>query len=127
MADVLQQGRRLVTGDLQAGFENCIFWGDNGIVDNEVVVSRTGNTVFNVGFSNCLWKVKSAPSGVTATAIIANQSPLFDSINNGRGYYDFHLQTGSPALWAGMPAGLLIDLDGHPRPATKPDIGCYQK
>ena len=126
VADLAQQGGVLVTGNLQAAFSNCIFWGDNGSVDNEVVVSRQGNSPFAVGFSHCLWRVKTAPAGVTTTGIIANQDPLFDSVNNARQYYDFHLQAGSPALGAGLPAGLLIDLDGNPRPASAPDLGCYQ-
>src|SRR5579859_427381 len=64
---LLQQGGVLVTGNLQAAFSNCIFWGDNGSVDNEVVVSRQGNSPFAVGFSHCLWRVKTAPAGVTTT------------------------------------------------------------
>ncbi|HXB06159.1 MAG TPA: choice-of-anchor Q domain-containing protein [Puia sp.] len=127
IADVLQLGGATLAGSLQADFTNCIFWGGNGSVDNEVVVSRQGSSPFAVNFSNCLWKVKNAPSGVTATGMIANQDPLFDTVNNSRAVYDFHLQPGSPALGVGLPAGVLIDLDGNPRPASTPDIGCYQK
>jgi hypothetical protein len=127
IADVAQQGSSTVTGDLQAGFTNCIFWGGSGSVDNEVAVSRQGSHSFNVGFTNCLWKVKSAPAGVTAAGVIANQDPQFDSVNNSRGIYDFHLRAGSPAAGAGIGTALLIDLDGNPRPASKPDLGCYQR
>ncbi|HXB95035.1 MAG TPA: hypothetical protein VNU70_07745, partial [Puia sp.] len=127
VADVIQQGSSLVTGDLQADFLNCIFWGANGSVDNEVAVSRQGNNVFNVNFSNCLWKVKTSPSGITSTGIIANQDPLFDSINNFVPFYDFHLRVGSPALGAGLAAGIGVDLDGNVRPPLNPDLGCYQR
>jgi len=127
IADVAQQGSSVVTGDLQAGFTNCIFWGGSGTVDNEVTVSRQGSHSFNVGFTNCLWKVKSAPAGVTAAGLIANQDPQFDSVNNSRGAYDFHLRAGSPAAGVGVGTSLLIDLDGNPRPASKPDLGCYQR
>ncbi|GGB13329.1 choice-of-anchor Q domain-containing protein [Puia dinghuensis] len=127
VADIVQEGSGVATGAMQATFTNCIFWGDNGSVDNEVVVSRLGNNTFNVNFNNCLWKVKAAPTGVTATGMIANHDPLFDSVNNVRMYYDFHLKAGSPALKAGTSSGLLIDLDGNPRPASSPDIGCYQR
>lgn len=127
LSDVVQQGNSLVTGDMQATFTNCIFWGANGSVDNEVAVSRQGNNVFNVNFSNCLWKVTTAPSGVTSTGIIANQDPQFDSVNNFLPYYDFHLRAGSPAVGVGLAAGIPIDLDGNPRPPLAPDLGCYQR
>ena len=126
VADDIQQGSALVTGNMQASFSNCIFWGGNGSVTNEVAVSKQGNGTFAVNFSNCLWKEPSTPTGITSTAIISNQDPLFDSVNNSTLYYNFHLQGGSPALGAGMAAGILIDLDGNPRPAVNPDLGCYQ-
>ena len=127
VADVIQQAGLLLTGDLQAGFTNCIFWGANGSVDNEVSVSKQGNKVFNVSFTNCLWKAKTAPQGVTTTGIISNQDPLFDSVNNFVPYYNFHLRTASPAIGMGTSTGITTDLDGNPRPAVKPDLGCYQK
>lgn len=127
IADVAQQGVSVVSGDLQAGFTNCIFWGANGSVDNEVVVSRQGSHAFDVGFTNCLWKVKAAPSGVAATGMIVNQDPQFDSVNNSRAYYDFHLRAGSPAAGVGAGTSLVIDMDGNPRPALAPDLGCYQR
>jgi hypothetical protein len=126
VADVIQQGSTLVTGNMQASFENCIFWGGSGNVTNEAAISHQSNGAFAVNFSNCLWKEQTAPTGITSTAIIANQDPLFDSVNNSTLYYDFHLHAGSPALGAGMAAGISIDLDGNPRPAISPDLGCYQ-
>jgi hypothetical protein len=36
------------------------------------------------------------------------------------------LQSGSPALGAGLPTGLPVDLDGNPWPAANPALGCYQ-
>jgi hypothetical protein len=127
IADVAQQGSSTVSGDLQAGFTNCIFWGGNGSVDNEVVVSRQGTHAFNIGFTNCLWKVKAAPTGVTAAGMIANQDPQFDSVNNSRLYYNFHLRAGSPAAGVGAGTALVTDLDGNPRPALSPDLGAYQR
>lgn len=127
VADVIQQGNALVTGDMQASFSNCIFWGGNGSVKNEVAVSKQGNGTFAVDFSHCLWKEQTAPTGITSAAILSNQDPLFDSVNNTTLYYDFHLQAGSPALGAGMASGIPIDLDGNTRPATSPDLGCFQR
>ncbi|MDP4150206.1 MAG: choice-of-anchor Q domain-containing protein [Bacteroidota bacterium] len=121
------QGTTPVTADLTAAFTNCIFWGDFGNVDNEVIVARQGSTVFSVNFSNCLWKVKTAPTGVGAFNMIANLDPLFDSVNTSRNVYDFHLRTGSPAIDKGLATGLTLDLDGKPRPAgPAPDLGCYE-
>jgi hypothetical protein len=129
LSNYILVGTTPVAADLHAGFTNCIFWGDNGNVDDEVVVSQQGNSVFSVNFSNCLWKVKSNPPGVVMTNMIANTNPLFDSVNNNspRGFYDFHLQAGSPAVNKGTATGILIDLDGHPRPIGLPDLGCYER
>jgi hypothetical protein len=129
VADQILQGSTIITGPLQAGFTNCIFWGDYGNVPNEVTVSQQSNLSFAVNFTNCLWKVQAAPTGqgIVATAMIANMDPLFDSVNTVAGYYDFHLQAGSPAVGQGAAAGVLIDLDGNPRPGVSPDLGCYER
>jgi hypothetical protein len=94
-----------------------------------VTVSQQSNLSFAVSFTNCLWKVQTAPAGqgIVATAMIANMDPLFDSVNTVSGYYNFHLQAGSPAVGQGAAAGVLIDLDGNPRPGVAPDLGCYQR
>jgi hypothetical protein len=118
---------------LTASFENCIFWGEGGFLDDsdEVVISKSGNTNFNVSFNYNLWKIqKTNPAsiaGVTATGIINNMPPLFDSVNVSENYYDFHLQAGSPARDKGINAGVIIDLDGNSRPVGPPDLGCYEK
>jgi hypothetical protein len=127
VSNYILQGATPVPADLHASFTNCIFWGDNGTVNDEVVASQQGNTVFSVNFSNCLWKVKINPAAVVFANIIANTDPLFDSVNNSRGYYDFHLKPGSPALDKGAITGITIDLDGNPRPIGLPDLGCYER
>jgi hypothetical protein len=117
------------TAALDAVFHNCIFWGDNGVVENEVVVDKKGTTAFNVTFNQALWKVKTTPSNINIInpPPINNQAPLFDSINTSRHYYDFHLRAGSPAENKGTGAGVLIDLDGKSRSATAPELGCYER
>ncbi len=127
VADAIMQGTIVITGDLQANFINCIFWGDFGNVTDEVTVSRQGTSPFAVNFTNCLWKVQTVPTNISATAMLANMDPLFDSVNNSANYYDFHLRAASPALGKGASAGVLTDLDGNPRPAVAPDLGCYQR
>ena len=116
-----------VTANLNAVFRNCIFWGENGLVDNEVIVAKSGSTVFNVNFDTDLWKVMTVPSNITSTGIINNQPPQFDSVNTSKGYYDFRLKASSPAINKGVNAGIIIDLDGNFRPVGLPDLGCYEK
>lgn len=115
------------TNPLSAVFTNCIFWAEsNGIVDDEVVTSKQGNS-FNVTFDHVLWRVKNNPSNATITAAINNQSPLFDSVNTGQRIYSFRLKGNSPAVDAGKSSAVTIDLDGNPRPVGVPDLGAYEK
>jgi len=115
--------------NLNAVFRNCIFWGDaNGIVNDEVVVSKQGNTQFNVLFDQVLWRVQTNPDNSSINGAINNQNPLFDTINTSQKIYSFRLKDGSPAIDKGVNAGVSIDLDGKQRPVgTKPDLGAYEK
>ena len=113
---------------LTAVFRNCIFWGQDGTVEDEVVVTKSGSTTFNVNFDHDLWKVKNMPANITSTAIINNQYPEFDSINTSKRIYNFRLKDESPAKNQATNAGVTIDLDGKPRPVgIAPDLGCYEK
>lgn len=115
------------SNNLTATFRNCIFWGENGLVDNEVVVFKTGTTTFNVNFDYNLWKVQTTPANITSNQIINNLAPLFDSVNIQKNYYDFRIKASSPALNKGVNAGITLDLDGKPRPVGLPDLGCFEK
>ena len=116
---------------LNALFRNCIFWGENGLVEDEVqIYTRTGAAALNVNFDHGLWKVKTSPinpPNITGTQIINNQPPQFDSINTFRNYYDFRLGPGSSALNKGVATGINIDLDGKSRPVGLPDLGSFEK
>jgi len=127
VSNYIVQGGTPLTASLSADFTNCIFYGGNGTVDDEVVVSKQGTTPFSVNFSNCLWKVKTSPSGVNASQVIANSDPLFDSVNAGRRVFDLHLKDGSPAINKGIPTAVTLDLDGRSRPVGLPDLGCYER
>ncbi|MEI2740588.1 MAG: choice-of-anchor Q domain-containing protein [Chitinophagaceae bacterium] len=116
-----------VTANLNAVFRNCIFWGENGLVNDEVIVAKSGATTFNVNFDYNLWKVQATPANITSNQIINNQVPQFDSVNTSRNYYDFRLKATSPALNKGINAGAATDLDGKPRPVGLPDLGCFEK
>ena len=116
-----------VTANLDANFRNCIFWGANGLVDDEVVVAKAGNTPFNVSFEHNLWKVQSIPANITSVQNINNQDPRFDSIAIFDNYFSFRLKPGSPAIDKGLPGPVNTDLDGNPRPVGLPDLGCFEK
>lgn len=123
-----RQGNAILTGNLAASFSNCIFWGENGTVEDEVIISKQGTTAYSVSFKDCLWKVKTNPSNITtATNIISNQPPQFDSINTEKRFFNFRLRNNSPAVNKGSASSVTIDLDGKPRPMGLPDLGCYEK
>jgi hypothetical protein len=116
--------------DLTALFRNCLFWGDNGIVDSEVVAFKNSTRIFNVTFDRVLWKVPSTPPEFTIIsppAPINNQGPGFTTIDISHQYYDFHLSDTSIATNKGKDFGITIDLDGKPRPVGLPDLGCFEK
>lgn len=129
VADNIKVNNVPVTANMTALFRNCIFWGENGTVDDEVVVEKAGNTTFNVTFDRVLWKVVNMPSPITplTPAPLNNMPPLFDSIDVSKKYYDFRLQTASPARNSGVASAVSIDLDGKPRPVGVPDMGAYEK
>jgi hypothetical protein len=116
-----------VTAPLQTLIRNCIFWGEGGLVDDEFVVSKLGNDPFNVSISHSLWKIKNLPSSVNAINMIANQPPQFDSIDNGKRFYDFRLQSSSPAKDKGLLLNYALDLDGKSRVIGLPDLGAYER
>ena len=116
-----------VTSNLSASFRNCILWGQDGTVEDEVVVTKNGTTTFAVSFNNNLWKVKNTPANITSSSIINNTEPLFDSINTTKRFYNFRLKDDSPAKNKATNLGITIDLDGNPRPVGIPDLGCYEK
>ncbi|MFI5152649.1 MAG: choice-of-anchor Q domain-containing protein [Chitinophagales bacterium] len=127
VCNYLTQGSQTFISDLNAQFTNCIFWGDSGVVDNEVLVSKQGNSIFDVNFDHCLWRAKNIPTGVDTSGIMLNADPAFLLINNQKMIYNFRLAAGSPAIDQGIDAGDLLDLDGNIRPIGLPDLGCYEK
>lgn len=129
VANYVQQGSQILATNLTAVFTNCIFWGEGGIVEDEVVVAKQGSTIFNVTFDHCLYKVVHDPANSTLTTNIKNQIPLFDSINTFKPYYDFHFNNNSlaPAINKGIFTSSLRDLDDRNRANGIPDLGCYER
>lgn len=114
---------------LDAHFINCIFYGEGGVAENEVLVDKKGTPTtdqFKVKFENVIYKNKTDDADTYFVKGFKNQPPAFDSIDAGRRTFNFHLRTGSPAIGAGVTTtGVSIDLDGKLRDA-KPDIGCFE-
>lgn len=131
VTDFYAQGNVVTTAPLKATFTNCIFWGENnGIVEDEVWVEKKGAQTRTVNFDRVLWRMKnqlpSAIVNITGTPI--NQDPRFDSINTSKRIFNFRLKPGSPAIDAGVNAGVLLDLDGLGRPkGAAPDLGAYER
>ena len=128
VSDYILVNNNPVVAPLSALFRNCIFWGQDGTVEDEVVVDKKGSTTFNVNFDYNLWKVKNPPANITSNQIINNQYPEFDSINTTKRFYDFRLRDGSPAKNKATNAGIILDLDGKPRlVGIAPDLGSYER
>lgn len=115
--------------DLDAKFRNSIFYGEGGLVEDEIVVEKKGSTAFNLSFENILYKSKN-PLAYADAASLRNLDPAFDTVNVSKLIYNFRLRDASPCVDAAKPLpGVLFDLDGLTRevPAGKPDIGCYER
>ncbi|MBL0356168.1 MAG: hypothetical protein IPP72_04460 [Chitinophagaceae bacterium] len=119
----------IVTTSLDAAFTNCIFWGDDGLVENEVTVAKEGTDPFNVSFTNCLYRAANDPANSTLNAgCIRNQNPAFDSVDVSKNIFDFHISNdAAPGINGGIATGFLKDLDNNNRSNGLPDIGCYEK
>lgn len=115
--------------DLKAIFTNCIFWGDNGYITNEIQVNKQGATAFDVTLNHCIYKSDGEPSNTNLISSLKNIDPLFDSVDNNSRYYDFRHDkaTVAPGINKGTPTAVLIDLDNKTRNVGLPDIGCYEK
>jgi hypothetical protein len=120
----------LITNDITATFSNCIFWGDGGGLDDEVIVNKEGSNLFNVTMSNCLYKSASGINNAVLNANIMNEDPVFDSIDVAKNYYDFRMNNAisSPAIDNGGSTSFPLDLDNQPRQSgISTDMGCYEK
>ena len=129
-ANFTTQNGALLTADLNALFRNCIFWGDGGAIEDEVIMSKEGSNTFNVTIENCLYKAVNDPANTTFTSVIRNQDPLFDSIDISNKYFDFRTTRDAfaPGIDNGISTPFPKDLDDHPRIAgTATDLGCYEK
>jgi hypothetical protein len=122
------QGGVTVTGNLNAIFRNCIFWGDAGFVKDEIVVNKQGSNTFTVKLENNLYRNTTDPTNSTLTSNINNAEPVFDSIDVSKRYYDFRInKAGAPGVNKGVSTTFTKDLDDNNRNSGVPDLGCYER
>ena len=123
----LLQNGNTITNELDAAFTNCIFWGEEGQVKDEIIINKQGNDLFSVKFNNCLYRASAVPSNSNFISSIQNEQPQFDSIDVSKKIFDFHISNpAAPGINKGVPVPFLRDLDGNNRSNGIPDIGCYE-
>lgn len=110
---------------LQAEIENCIVYGDDGGIADEVSVRNDSRAAFTASFDYTLYKSPADNADITYHNCLANADPLFAGIDKENNSFDFHLSAGSPCIDAGKKTAVTIDLDGNLR-SEIPDIGCYE-
>ena len=117
------------TNNLNCSIKNSIIYGDGGIVDDEISITKQGTTTFITTFDNVLYKLKNAdPATANFTGNkLRNILPNFDSVNTSSRFFNFRLRPTSQAINKGNNTGLLFDLDGNNRNVGLPDLGCYEK
>ncbi len=117
-----------LTNSMDANFVNCIFWGEEGQVKDEVVVDKQGADPFSVSFSNCIYRVATEPANTILANNIQNIAPMFDSIDAGKRLFNFHISSSAaPGVNKGLQVNYTKDLDGNNRSNGLPDIGCYEQ
>jgi hypothetical protein len=122
----IKQNNQVLTSPLNATFTNCILWGDEGFVDNEVVTEKQGADALNLTLNNVLYRAKADPAHTAFNNSIKNQLPQFDSIDVNKKFYNFRLKAGSPAINKGIVTPLSTDIEGKTRVGL-PDLGCYER
>jgi hypothetical protein len=118
-----------VTADLNAVFRNSIFWGSDGIVENEISVNKQGTNPFTVLFEKNIYRALNDPANSILTGNIKNLAPSFDSIDVNKRFFDFRITKNltAPGINTGVLTGFLKDLDNNNRNVGLPDLGCYEK
>lgn len=118
-----------LTSDLNAVFRNSIFWGSEGIVNNEITVNKQGGNTFTVLFDRNIYRNQNDPSNSVLTGNINNIDPSFDSIDINKKIFDFRVtkNAGAPGINAGVLTGFPKDLDDKNRNVGPPDMGCYER
>ena len=113
---------------LNAVFKNCIFWGENNSVNQEVIVNKQGSLLFSVTMDRCLYKSDVDPLNTQLISVIKNIDPLFDTIDYANQVFNFRTNNPlAPGINKGATVIFTKDLDDNPRNVGLPDLGCYEK
>lgn len=126
ISNLSRESGPILTKPLTADFTNCIFWGEQGSVDDEVTTEKEGADPYQVRFEHCLYKVLRDPLNASFVGSVKNMLPDFDTINTSVRLYNFRLKSGSPGINMGVLTGIVFDLDGNNRAVGLPDAGCYE-
>jgi predicted outer membrane repeat protein len=98
---------------------------DTIMVSHSFGISRTAGTLtadYNLYFGNVINLVGTT---LPVSHDVVGLDPLF--VNPASGIDDYHLKLFSPAVDAGIDAGVYTDLDGRPRPIRQDfDIGAFE-
>ncbi|MFT4203812.1 MAG: hypothetical protein QM610_07840 [Chitinophagaceae bacterium] len=106
---------------------NCVLWGDNAALDNEIGVGTSSGTNTVIKIDHSLARYSSLPSLVQLSDMLQNIDPDFLLVDNDKVQYNFRLSVGSPCYGAAVTVdGIPYDLLGNKRNTLKPAIGCYE-
>lgn len=107
----------VVTENVKLYMLNSIIWGD---FNDEIILNNDGGADFQVSIRYSILKTTSLDFDINNNLL--NTDPLFI---NPFGY-DYHIDSLSPAINAGIFSGVDTDLDGVKRDSL-PDLGAYER
>lgn len=118
-----------VTNNLNAAFENCIFWGEEtNLITDEAVILKKGSDQFNVLFDHCIYRNATDPANSVIKESLLNLNPQFDTLDYTKKRFDFHISAAdAPGVNKGNGTSYPKDLDDMARAVGITDIGCYEQ
>ncbi len=106
----------VLTGDVKLNVLNSVIWGD---FNDEIILNNDGGTDFQASIAYSILKTTILDFDINHNLL--NADPLFI---NPFGF-DYHIDSLSPAINAGIFSGIESDLDGVARDSL-PDLGAYE-